>query len=168
MVCMVCVYVWCDVCVCVVRVCAGGASSLPPSVLCSQSSPPLVDRGCDTFKLRTADFPRHLSRSSERCILTKLLSPKHESFMCLQLCLPHSRAHNQSGRFVPLSSLFRVSLFLSIPTAAQQPGPAHPLLDRCRDPHRSLSSPPPWLLHWISYPPVSRPFLSSEPHGLAF
>jgi len=37
MVCMVCVYVWCDVCVCVVCACAGGASSLPPSVLCSQA-----------------------------------------------------------------------------------------------------------------------------------
>ena len=100
----------CGTCVCVVRVCAGGASSLPPSVLCSQSSPPLVDRGCDTFKLRTADFPRHLSRSSERCILTKLLSPKHESFMCLQLCLPHSRAHNQEQDKIPEEEQHKVCL----------------------------------------------------------
>lgn len=89
----VCV-VWC-MCVCGMCVCWWGFfTSTQRSLL--TSSPPLVGRGCDTFKLRRADFSRHLSWSSERCVLTKLLSPKRESFMCLQLCFPHLRAHNQA------------------------------------------------------------------------
>lgn len=52
------------------------------------------------------------------------------------------------------------SLFLSIPTAARQPGPAHPLLDCCRTPTTASPRLQPWLLHWINYPPVSRPALS--------
>ena len=99
-----------------------GLLHFPPSDLCSQSSPPLVGRGCDTFQLRRADFCRHLSRSSEHCVLTKLLLPKRESFMHLQLYLPHSRQ---------ICPLFQSSSCLSVPfhshccPAARPRSPSH-------------------------------------------